>query len=106
MSDFSPQEQSFALMPAMPVDMMPLLDAPPVLELPASTDVQPHEVTFRQLRGHEIGRILHLREEIRLPAAARSDGSFATREKKETRTASSVPSCATANTSARSACCQ
>jgi hypothetical protein len=105
MSDFSPQEQSFALMPAMPVDMMPLLDAPP-LPLPASTDIQPHEVTFRQLRGHEIGRILHLREEIRLPTAARSDGSFATREKKETRTASSGLSCASANTSARSACCQ
>ena len=105
MSDFSPQEQSFALMPAMPVDMMRLLDAPPVLQ-PASTDVQPHEITFRQLRAHETGRILHLRQEIRLPTAARSDGSFATREKKETRTASSAPSCATANTSARSACCQ
>jgi hypothetical protein len=103
MSDFSPQEQSFALMPAMPVGMMPLLDAPPPA---ASTDVQPHEITFRQLRGHEIARVLHLREEIRLPAAARSDGSFATREKKETRTASSGPSCASGNTSARSACCQ
>jgi hypothetical protein len=105
MSDLSLHEQSFALMPALPVDMMRLLDAPPLLELPACTDVQPHEITFRQLRAHEIGRILHLREEIRLPTAARSDGSFATREKKETRMASSAPSCATASTSARSACC-
>lgn len=104
MSDFSAHEQSFALMPAMPVDVLRLLDAPP-LELPAATDVQPHEVTFRQLRAHEIGHILHLREEIRLPAAARSDGSFATREKKETGTVSSAPSCASVNTSAPSACC-
>jgi hypothetical protein len=105
MSDFSPQEQSFALMPALPAGLMPLLGVPPPLEL-GSTDVQPHDVTFRQLRGHEISRIVHLREEIRLPAAARSDGSFATREKKETRTASWVPSFTSVSTSAPCACCR
>jgi hypothetical protein len=105
MSDFSQQEQSFALMPALPAGLMPLLDAPPPREL-GSTDVQPEDVTFRQLRGHEIGRIVHLREEIRLPAAARSDGSFATREKKETRTASWVPSFTSVSTSAPCACCR
>jgi hypothetical protein len=56
------------------------------LRPPVSNDVQPHEVSFRRLRGaHEIARILPFREEIALPAAALADGSFAAREKKETK---------------------
>jgi hypothetical protein len=100
MSDFSPQEQSFAFMPA---GIMPLLDVPP-REQPSSTEVQPRDVSFRQLRGHEIARVLHLRKEILLPTAARSDGSFATREKKEMKLASWADSSTSVNTSAPCAC--
>jgi hypothetical protein len=76
MSDFSGLEQSFAL--------------PPV-----TTDVQPHEVNFRQLRGsREISQVLHLRAQIQLPASALTDSGFALREKKETRWAWSARSCA------------
>jgi hypothetical protein len=87
-SDFSGLEQNFALAsvssPALPDDF-------------ASTDVQPHEVGFHRLRGaREISRILHLRNEIALPAAALADSGFATREKKEMRPAWSVRSCASA----------
>jgi len=105
MSDFSSAEQSFALMPAaMP---MGLVDEPRLYELPVSQDVQPHEVSFRQLRGaHEIARVLHLRNEIALPASALHDAGFGTREKKETKLGWSALSCATANTSAPSACCR
>lgn len=83
MSDLSALERSFGLMPAT---LMPLAEEPALYEAPpVSTDVQPHEVRFRRLRGpQEIGRILHLRDEIRLPTAARGDASFTTREKKET----------------------
>ena|SRR6188768_55987 len=82
MSDFSGLEQSFAL-PAMP--SMAQLDDLSAYALPA-TEVQPHEVSFRRLRGaHEIARILHLRNEIALPAAMLADAGFHTREKKETR---------------------
>jgi hypothetical protein len=84
MSDLSPLDQSFALPPA---GLLPLpgqaLYAPP-----SSNDVQPHEITFRQLRGErEIARILHLREEIQLSSAVRGDTAFRTREKKETTSA-------------------
>lgn len=101
MSDFSPAEQSFGSIPATQV---PLLYEPPV---PLSDDIQAHEVAFRQLRGaREIGRILHLRQEIQLPTATVSDTGFAQREKKETKSAWSALSCGKANTSARSACCR
>lgn len=105
MSDFSSSEQSFALMPAgMP---MPLVDGPRFYEAPLSDDVQPHEVGFRQLRGaHEIARILHLRNEIALPASALGDAGFGTREKKEMKSAWSALSCVTANTSVPSASCR
>ena len=96
MSDLSSLDQSFALPSASylppPFDVVPVLPE-------ISTDVQAHEVTFRHLRtAGEISRILHLRDEIHLPAAARSDAAFATREKKETRWAWSVPSCVSVNT--------
>ena len=86
----------------MSAGMMPLLDTPPSLAM----DVQPEEVEFRQLRGrHDIGRIVHLREEIRLPASALGDSSFMTREKKETKSAWSADFSGRASLSARSDCC-
>ena len=92
MSDFSALERSFGLMPA---GFANLVDEPP----PVSDDVQPHEVNFRHLRGAaEISRIVHLRQEIQLPASALADTGFATREKKETRSVSWGPSCDSANT--------
>lgn len=82
MSDLSSLEQSFGLLPAT---MVPPLADDALDETSPSTDLQPHEIRFRRLRGaQEISRVLHLREEIRLPNAARGDASFTTREKKET----------------------
>jgi hypothetical protein len=93
MSDFSGLEQSFALAAMPSVSQLDDLSA----YAPPSTEVQPHEVSFRRLRGaHEIARVLSLRNEIRLPASVLADASFATREKKETKSVSSVPSCASA----------
>jgi hypothetical protein len=100
MSDFSGLEQSFAL---------PALSAASQLDdlaayAPPTTEVQPHEVSFRRLRGaHEIAGILHLRSEIELPAAVLADASFRTREKKEMKSASWALSSVSARRSARSA---
>lgn len=86
MSDLSTLDQSFALMPA---SVMPPMGEPQALYQPPSNDVQPHEVTFRQLRGpQEIARVLHLRDEIALSSAVRGDAAFTTREKKETKSVS------------------
>lgn len=82
MSDFSGLEQSFALssLSSLPEDLGAYLR--PQL----SNEVQPHEVSFKRLRGaHEIARILHLREEISLSSAVLADASFTAREKKEMR---------------------
>ena len=98
MSDFSGLEQSFALPAMTTVSQLDDLSdyAPP------STEVQPHEVSFRRLRGaHEIARVLHLRNEIALPASALADAAFHTREKKEMKSVSSGRSCASARRSAR-----
>lgn len=101
MSDFSGLEQSFALA-AMPP--MPLLDDFSYEPPPVTTELRPQDVGFRRLRGAgEIARILHLREEIRLPAAVQADAGFAAREKKEMKSASSVRSCDSVKRSARSA---
>jgi hypothetical protein len=105
MSDLSALDQSFGLMPA---SMVPFADGAPALadRPPASTDVQPHEVSFRRLRGpREIARVLHLRQQIALPASAVTDAGFAVREKKETSRVSSVPSSASARPSVPSAIC-
>jgi hypothetical protein len=98
MSDLSILDQSFGLLPA---SMLP----PPEGDLGLSqapefaAEVQPHQLSFRQLRGaREIAHILHLRDEIALSSATRADASFASREKKETRPASSAPSYGTVNT--------
>jgi hypothetical protein len=82
-SDFSGSEQSFALagLPAM----QQFEEAVP------SMDVQPHEVHFRRLRGHrEIAHVVPLRQQIALPASTVGDPAFATREKKEMKSVSSV----------------
>jgi hypothetical protein len=93
MSDFSGLEQSFALAAMPSLSQLDDLSA----YAPPATEVQPHEVSFRRLRGaHEIARVLPLRNEIRLPASVLADASFATREKKETKSVSSVPFCASA----------
>jgi hypothetical protein len=105
MSDLSALDQNFGL---MPVSMVPSADeALCLLEPPRiCTDVQPHEVSFRRLRGpRQIARVLHLRQQIALPASAVGDASFALREKKETSRGSSVHSFATASTSVPSATC-
>lgn len=78
MSDFSGLEQSFVI-PAMPVPELEEF----VQSLP--TELQPHEVSFRRLRGpREIARVHHLRKQIALPPSALGDSGFASREKKET----------------------
>jgi hypothetical protein len=99
MSDFSGMEQSFGLMPAgMPMEFF---EPPPLV-----IELQPQDVAFRRLRGSQISRVTHLRSEIQLPASALEDPGFAAREKKETKSAWSAPSFATAKPSARSACCR
>jgi hypothetical protein len=81
--------------------MMPLLDQPPS----AATDVQPHEVQFRQLQGQrEIAPIIHLRDEIKLPASALGDAGFAAREKKEMKSGWWALSSGKASTSVPSGC--
>lgn len=98
MSDLSILDQSFALPSAgMPASLVGLA-SPSLFEAAPSVDLQVHEVGFRQLRAHEIPSILHLRNEIQFSAAVLADGGFATREKKETRSASSVPSSVSGNT--------
>lgn len=53
------------------------------LEVPIS------ELSFAHLRAtDEIARIVHLRQQIQLPAATLADPDFHTREKKETKSAS------------------
>ena len=96
MSDFSGLEQSFAL-PALP--SVAFGDYAGLSEFGAASpaEVRPHELSFRRLRGpQEIARILHLRDEIRLPSAIQADAGFAMREKKETSWAWSGPSSASA----------
>jgi hypothetical protein len=103
MSDFSGLEQSFALSAVLPLGEDPPGDELPIL----STQVLPHELGFRRLRGpREIARILHLREELTLSAAALADPAFGVREKKETRWESSAPSCASAKPSGPSVSCR
>jgi hypothetical protein len=86
MSDFSGMEQSFALPGISPV---PAVDAYLHSGQPASTELQPHEVGFRRLRGpREISRVMHLRRAIALPASALEDPQFQSREKKETKSVS------------------
>lgn len=98
MSDFSALEQSFALPSAV---------LPPIVDAPLSTDIQPYEVGFRRLRGpREIGRVRHLRNQIRLPASAVNDSEFTAREKKETRWVWWEPLSVTVSTSVPSATCR
>jgi hypothetical protein len=94
MSDFSATEQSFAL---------PSLAGATLADEPATacvaTELQPHEIHFRRLRGpREIARVVPLRQQIALPATALGDPGFAVREKKETRSVSSAHSCVSVST--------
>ncbi len=92
MSDFSATEQSFAL---------PSQAASSLAEDTAAiaTEIQPHEVSFRRLRGaREIARIARLREQIALPAATRHDPAFVLREKKGMSWASSGHWCISVST--------
>jgi hypothetical protein len=94
MSDFSATEQSFALASLAGASL-----AEEAAEALATTEVLAHEIDFRRLRGHrEIARVMPLRQEIALPAAALRDPGFALREKKETKQGSSAPWCALAST--------
>lgn len=99
MSDFTGMEQSFgSLVAGLP---------PAFYEPPSTTELQPQDVAFRHLQGAAaIAGVMHLRSEIQLPASALGDPGFALREKKETKSAWSVPSCATVRPSAPSACCR
>lgn len=92
MSDFSRLEQSFALEAEVPAALAGRFPG----EEPSPTELRAEEVSFTQLRGpREITRVLHLREQIALPASTADDPGFAAREKKETSRASWAPSCAT-----------
>lgn len=99
MSDFTGMEQSFGSLVA---------GTPPAFyEPPSTTELQPQDVAFRHLQGAAaIAGVMHLRTEIQLPAAALSDPGFALREKKETKSAWSAPSCASVRPSAPFACCR
>ncbi|HYD75549.1 hypothetical protein [Ramlibacter sp.] len=69
-----------------PATASPHLHAPAV----APREIAIDELEIRPLRRpDEIAHVLHLREEIHLPAAALADPAFASREKKETSTGSS-----------------
>lgn len=96
LSDLSGLDRDFGLPSAA---MLPpgLQELHPSLAALLPVDVQVDEVSFRELQGRgEIARVLHLREEIQLPAIARGNASFAVLEKKETKSAWSAPSCASA----------
>jgi len=99
MSDLSLVHRSLGLVPATSAAVPP---QPPV---PAGSRELPlDELEIRPLRAaEEIARVIHLRSEIHLPAAALADPEFATREKKETSTGSSPVSCGGARTLAPSA---
>jgi hypothetical protein len=71
---------------------------------PAREEVPVHELSFCHLKAHEeIARIIHLRDEIQLPASVLADAGFAAREKKGTRKDSLQHSSAAEHTSAPSA---
>ena len=74
-------EQTLASVPAY----LPLAENRPT-GTPSFNDAALDELRFRQLRTpSEVSRVLHLRQELRLPETALNDAGFAAREKKETR---------------------
>lgn len=84
----APFPQAHAGFFAPPVAAAPLrqaLEAAPVAKLDNRLEVPLQELGFRHLRSAaEISQIVHLRQEIQLPASALADPAFHTREKKET----------------------
>jgi hypothetical protein len=70
---------------------------------PGARDLPIDELEIRHLRtAEEIRQVVHLRSEIQLPASTLADPDFHTREKKETRAASSPASAGVDNSSAPS----
>lgn len=93
MSDLSLVHRSLGLVPATSSVLLPTEPAAPA----GSRELPVDELQIRPLRGaEEIARVIHLRNEISLPAAALADPEFRTREKKETSTVSSPDSCGAA----------
>ena len=85
MSDMSMLHRSLGQMPQMPA--LPPVVTPPPTAVPGTRELPLDELEIRHLRSaDEIGRVIHLRSEINLPAAALADPAFAPREKKETST--------------------
>src|SRR3954462_7383384 len=85
-SDFSGNEQSFALGPMAPAEV-PLRSGRGSVEVggPRSYDVQLDEVQFHRIRAaDEVHAIQKKRAEIQLPGTAMGDPGFFAREKKET----------------------
>src|SRR5436190_14072598 len=77
--------------------MLPAGDAAPLKDIPVA------DLRIRCLRGAaEIARIVQLRDEINLAAAAAADPEFMYREKKETSLVWSLPSSCTTRSSAPS----
>ena len=95
MSDLSLVHRSLGLVPNPAPVVVPEPAAPP----DGSRELPLDELEIRPLRSaEEIARVVHLRREISLPAAALADPEFTTREKKETSTVSSPVSCGAART--------
>lgn len=85
MSDMSVAARAAHRVPDAPP--RPTAQRPPAAV--ALRDIAIDELEIRPLRHpEEIARVLHLRQEIHLPSAALADPAFASREKKETSTAS------------------
>jgi hypothetical protein len=84
--------------PILHVVPLPVREPAPASRLEVPID----ELNFCHLQGAaEIARIVHLRQQIQLPASALADPAFRTREKKETRRASSRHLSAAIHTSER-----
>lgn len=82
MSDLSVVERPVGVLPASR-PTLPAHQAPAAV--PGTRELPLDELEIRHLRStEEIGRVVHLRSEIQLPAAALADPEFAPREKKET----------------------
>jgi hypothetical protein len=82
MSDMSLIHRSLGIRPDAP-PVQPAVLPPPAV--PGTRELPLDELEIRHLGStDEIGRVIHLRSEIHLPASALGDPEFAAREKKET----------------------
>lgn len=79
------------ILPIEPLPIQPAREPAPAPWQDGRLEVPLDELNFRHLQGaEEIAQIVHLRQEIQLPASALADPTFHTREKKKTRRASSL----------------